>query len=507
VGPGSRSDEVEQVTEQYDVVVIGAGPGGATIAALLAHEGRKVLLAEKNDRAGGKAMTLHRQGYGYEMWPVIAIPGGPSRYDELLARIDRAADVPLRIPPPERQSAGGIVYRTAGGRWRRMEANDSANPLDAFAQTFDLTAEELTPVVEMATAVFALTDDEVDALETTTFLDWVEPFALPAGPLAYIGVMLNMFFLIGPDRIPASEAIRTCLRGFMLAGGTGQYWKGGVGRTLEVAADHVVERGGRFLTRARVERIIVEDGRAAGVVTPQGEFRASVVISNAGIQPTVLKLAGEEHFPPEYVEYVRGLEPSWGIAGIRYFLDAPVFPPAGLAFGDRSWWTTDRYERARAGEWPDVPQLYWSTPALWDPGLAPGDGSQVVLIGTLTDPDPDSPMSQDAVERVHETALHAWPDLGAHLVRQEAYTTRNVSNLTRDAAVPGAGGECIGIAQTMEQEGRNKPDPRTPLPGLYIVGCDAGGRGVATHQAVDSGFRVADLVLADLETAAGTRSG
>jgi len=484
--------------EEHDVIVIGAGPGGATIAALLAEAGLKVLLAEKNDRAGGKAMTLHRNGYGYEMWPVVAIPGGPSRYDELLKRLQREDDVPLAIPPPEVQQNGGIVYHTDDGRWLRMTPSDSDNPLDAFAETFDLTPEQMQPVVEMAMAVFALAEEEIDALAETPILDWLVRFDLPAGPLAYIGVMLNMFFLVGPDRIPASEAIRICLRGFMLSGGAFQYWRGGIGRTLEVAADYVSAHGGAFVTRAKVDAVLVEDGRAAGIVTPQGEFRARAVVSNAGIQPTVLKLAGEEHFPAEYVEYVRGLEPSWGIAGIRYFLDAPVFPPAGLAFGDRSWWTTDRYEAARAGEWPDIPQLYWSTPALWDPGLAPGDGSQVVLIGTLADPDPDSTMSEEAIRRIHETALDAWPALGEHMVRRETYTTRSVSNLTRDAVVAGAGGECIGIAQTIEQEGRNKPDPRTPLPGLYIVGCDAGGRGVATHQAVDSGFRVADLVLEDL---------
>lgn len=486
------------MSDDYDVIVIGAGPGGATIAALLTEAGLRVLLAEKNDRAGGKAMTLHRHGFGYEMWPVVAIPGGPSRYDELLKRLQRDGDVPLAIPPPEQQQDGGIVYHCDDGRWLRMEPSESDNPLDSFAQTFDLTAEQMQPVVDMAMAVFALDDEGIDALEDISILDWLNHFDLPAGPLAYIGVMLNMFFLIGPDRIPASEAIRICLRGFMLSGGAFQYWKGGIGRTLEVAAEYVADNGGTFLPKTRTDRIIVEDGRAVGIVTPAGEFRARAVISNAGIQPTVLKLAGEQHFPPEYARYVGELEPSWGIAGIRYFLDAPVFPPAGLAFGNRSWWTTERYEQACCGDWPDIPPLYWSTPALWDPGLAPEDGSQVVLIGTLADPDPDSDMSDDAIERIHRTALEAWPALAEHIVRRESYTTRSVSNLTRDAVVAGAGGECIGIAQTMEQEGRNKPKARTPLSGLYIVGCDAGGRGVATHQAVDSGFRVAELVLEDL---------
>ena len=37
------------------------------------------------------------------------------------------------------------------------------------------------------------------------------------------------------------------------------------------------------------------------------QYRAPVVISNAGIQPTVLKLAGEANFPADYVARVKNL--------------------------------------------------------------------------------------------------------------------------------------------------------------------------------------------------------
>ena len=70
--------------------------------------------------------------------------------------------------------------------------------------------------------------------------------------------------------------------------------------------------------------------------------------------------------------------------------------------------------------------------------------------------------------------------------------------MTRDATMPGTGGEAVGLAQVVGQVGTSKPDARTPLPGLYLVGCDAGGRGSGTHQAVDSGFNVARMVAADL---------
>lgn len=43
--------------EKYDVIVIGAGPGGSAAAALLAREGKKVLLVDKNKSAGGRMMT------------------------------------------------------------------------------------------------------------------------------------------------------------------------------------------------------------------------------------------------------------------------------------------------------------------------------------------------------------------------------------------------------------------------------------------------------------------
>ena len=49
----------------YDVIVVGAGFGGSACAGLLAQRGLKVLLAEKNSRAGGKAMSLSKNGFTY----------------------------------------------------------------------------------------------------------------------------------------------------------------------------------------------------------------------------------------------------------------------------------------------------------------------------------------------------------------------------------------------------------------------------------------------------------
>ena len=102
--------------------------------------------------------------------------------------------------------------------------------------------------------------------------------------------------------------------------------------------------------------------------------------------------------------------------------------------------------------------------------------------------------------------IQAWADAGEAIFfglfpeardlveEKDLYTTRSVSNATRDATMPGCGGETIGLAQIVGQCGQSKPAIATPLAGLYLVGCDAGARGIGTQQAIQSGFNVADAV-------------
>ncbi|HLZ19549.1 MAG TPA: NAD(P)/FAD-dependent oxidoreductase, partial [Smithellaceae bacterium] len=47
----------------YDVIVIGAGIGGLCAGALLAHQGRKVLVLEQAPRVGGCCSTYEHKGY------------------------------------------------------------------------------------------------------------------------------------------------------------------------------------------------------------------------------------------------------------------------------------------------------------------------------------------------------------------------------------------------------------------------------------------------------------
>jgi prolycopene isomerase len=152
----------------------------------------------------------------------------------------------------------------------------------------------------------------------------------------------------------------------------------------------------------------------------------------------------------------------------------------------------------QAGRWPDVPLIAVDVASEFDPSLSPVPGHQIANCQVFCPADPASPLAEEAVRRGEAVLYELFPELPERILREEPYGPRQISGLSRDAVLPGQGGEAVGIAQVVGQVGRSKPSPRTPLPGLYLVGCDAGGRGAGTHQAVDSGFNVAALVDADL---------
>jgi len=52
---------------KYDVIIIGSGLGGLTAGAKLAKEGKRILLLEQHDRAGGCATTFRRKDFTMEV--------------------------------------------------------------------------------------------------------------------------------------------------------------------------------------------------------------------------------------------------------------------------------------------------------------------------------------------------------------------------------------------------------------------------------------------------------
>ena len=477
--------------ERFDAIVVGAGFGGATCAALLARRGMRVLLLEKNGSAGGKAMVVSKNGFTYELWPVIHAPARSSRCLEVLRELGIEDRVELSVP----QVRGGY-FVDASGEVRPFPTDPDPEGR-AILRLLGVPEVELDTAIRVLAELVLLPAAQVDALDETSFTKWLEERGAPVQVVTYLHALSNGIFMVPSDVLPASEAIRT-LQAILLNHG-GLYAKtGGIGRLAELFADTIEENGGCTQYRARVRSIEVEDGRVTGVTTERGRYLAPIVISNAGLQTTVLRLVGEQHFDKGYANRVKDLVPSWGMIGVRYFLESErIDDPYALVFSERGYWTTDRWLAVRAGAALPREVVMWvQVPSRNDPGLAPA-GKQCVLTGVWCSPDPEAPLAEKEAwwRKIDEVMERVWPGFHSHVSSRETYDARDASGLSREAAFGGVGGETIGLGQVIGQCGRSKPAAQAPISGLFYVGADAGGWGCGTHQAVDSGIAVADLVL------------
>jgi prolycopene isomerase len=477
---------------EFDAIVMGAGPGGITCATRLANWGVHTLLVERGEHLGGKAVSGVRDGFRFELGPKLQVPMRGNAFEHLFVELGIPERLGAIIPGPSTSA-----YRRAGSsEWivttREERARQGDQALTPFA-LWGLDEREREAATRIMAEMVSLTRAQLDALDDVSMQEYLQRFPDIPGPLYNnMGMHANASLAEPIDRVASSEQIKIIQQ---LAGDAGAgYYRGGFGRMLEDLGEAFVARGGELRTGVEVASVDVDRDRVAGITTSAGTFSAPIVISDAGIQPTVLKLAGAQHFPAEYVEYVRGLEPGWGWASVRYFLDRKVVDsPMCMAYAEESWYTTARYERVRAGEEPDDVIVFLTVPSAMDPSMAP-PGKECVVAGTICSPDPEAteiPMLYRKVDEMMERVFPGFMDAVEHRATDGP---AEVSEHTRDSVVPGAGGECVGIGQVVGQCGTKKPSPVSPVPGLYFCGADAGGEGMGTHQAGDSGLRVAAIV-------------
>jgi prolycopene isomerase len=140
--------------DSYDVCVIGAGYGGATAAALLAHSGRRVALVEKTKVAGGKVQTVDRKGYRFEMFGAVGIPAHDSRFHELVDVLDIADQVEFLIPEGD---AASVRYKAPDGEWRSLysplQMTGEPEEMENLQRVFGASDEELEALANLYTTI------------------------------------------------------------------------------------------------------------------------------------------------------------------------------------------------------------------------------------------------------------------------------------------------------------------------------------------------------------------
>jgi len=490
------------MADEWDTIVIGAGVGGLTAAAMLARSGRRVLVLERSPHPGGTAYVYRRQGFTFPMGPLgFSSPG--------IVR-DVLRDL---------NAETGLDFRRVHYRLR-------AFGLDVpLSLPFEETAAELAGCFPGESAAirrfFADVGETVAALQTA---DAPSPEVAATPAADYLGRAVKdrrlrrILGSIGTAEPYSSFALLAAMWHLVAAEGI-WYPDGGLRSIVEALARVVVEGGGTVRLGAEVSRIRVEEGVAAGVTLADGStLDARSVVSNADYKTTFLDLLGPDAVPREWYDAVCGarqtgsvLQVCLGVDGRR--VDLSAFGDAGRVIyrrddsedgrgGGDAWGDGEVGSEAVAGQELEV--SWWSR---GDAGLAP-PGGEVIVIRTPTPYSHFASFSSGRGGRVPGYRDYK-VRLAQALIRETGRLLPGLDDavLVTDVATPltfhDRGGRSEGAVAGWSWDYEDFPDSRprelvlTPLRGLYMAGYQAFTAlflgGVPT--AIESGRRAARAVL------------
>ena len=292
-----RADRFRRLPrESFDVVVIGAGIGGLTAAALLAKRGKSVLVVDQHYVPGGNATIFKRPGYEFDIGIHYVGQCGPGEAMPSILHAAGARGVEFAAMDPD--GFDTLVFPELSFRVPR--GIDAYR--DRLVEHFPSEVRGIERYVDMLRQVHKLQGIAANPKAALSIL----PKAL--GALYWSRATLGAFFdtctrdpllravLAGesgdygqpPSR--ASLLFHSALMLHYLESG-GYYPKGGGQVMSDALADSIEESGGKVLLSTRALRIVVEGGRARGVEIENKHIgrrtvHAATVISNADINTT-----------------------------------------------------------------------------------------------------------------------------------------------------------------------------------------------------------------------------
>lgn len=446
------------MTNQYDAVVIGAGVGGLASALLLARSGKKVVVLEKRLQPGGRIGSSTRDGFMVDFGVHLISRGEKGPLIELLDQCEVEHGIEFTKVRPV-QSTGGESFKF---------------PRDMKGRVPD---EDFDAVIAMVGVIKEMSDEATHEIDGITLEEYLNRFTTNSFVHACVSQVGFIYCCIPEYRLSAGEFAR-CLKWEAEARSSG-YPSGGCVSILNAYMKGLEQYGCDVRFGEVVDRIVVEDGRACGVVSNGVEYRADMIVSNAGLVETVNDLVGADKFDADYVDYVNGLEISFVSIIARFALDTVISPEIKMLSNFSSMPAKEYNDMLMRGEVPSEINSFIVVPSTFDPAVAP-EGKQLVMMTTAVPAGIKDEYCPAILEALINVAEGHFPGLREHAIFVEKVFPADA------ARIMGEDGAGIGIAQQAGQAGVDRPAIKQPIEGLYVVGAEAGGAGVGTELAVNS---------------------
>ena len=269
------------------VLVVGGGFAGTAVAARLAKQRHDVTLVERRDRLGGDLAFLEQDGFRWD--GAAGSTALPAVVRDLFRKTGRPLERELELVPLEpmrehRWPDGTVLAMPAGSRSVQQDAVDAAlgaglgsrwvDYVHGYADTWDLLRRSLlerpwsgdhldrsarsvvltrTSLHRTVTRAFKGSKHEKlrDLALLATMLEGHDPHNVPG----WVGMWAYVEQNFGRWTVP-----------------------GGMGLLAEAMTRRLAQRKVQVVLGTRVSDVVVEGGRAVGVVTDQGRLDADVVV-------------------------------------------------------------------------------------------------------------------------------------------------------------------------------------------------------------------------------------
>lgn len=308
---------------EFDVIVIGGGINGLTCAAYLAKAGAKVLVVERADEVGIHCCTneVTLPGFRHNLCATwIWTPISPCIADLELGKYGLEVvltEYAYGMPFSDGRCAlihSWDVLHTAK-KWEKFSKKDADTLrkimkdllpyVPELAEKFlyqQFTMDSMNRALEILKKCESIPQDihEMNAFELLDLLFEDEHIKVMLASIGWIGGIppwQRAIGAMGPLALP-----------FMIV----SQLKGGSHMLPHALFRCLLDHGGEVLQSCEVEKLIIENGEAKGVLLAENAAHSQkkilakrAVVSNLSAVPTFLQLVGEEHLNPYVSGYLK----------------------------------------------------------------------------------------------------------------------------------------------------------------------------------------------------------